>query len=212
MTGIRLAMAVMYAELEGAICSGPRRATKFTYASLAERAPKARRFSRDEALAELSQRYLQSHGPATCRDFAWWSGLTMADAKRGIEIVRAPGEDVDGLTYRSMESTTSGSARGGAAHLLPIYDEYLVAYRDRALVPHVQSQITAVPGWNVNFQHAVAVNGQVVGTWRTPNTSKSIVIQATLVSRLSARERRAIDQAARRYGRFRKAPIRLFMT
>jgi DNA glycosylase AlkZ-like len=212
MTGIRLAIAVMYAELEGVICSGPRRAAKFTYANLAERAAKSRRLDREDALAELSRRYLQSHGPATCRDFAWWSGLTMADAKRGIEMVGARREDVDGLTYRSLESTTPGSARGAAAHLLPIYDEYLVAYRDRAVVPHSQSRITVVPGWNVNFQHAVVFNGQVAGTWRTPATSKPIVIQATLVSGLGVGARRAVVQAARRYGGFQEAPVQVSMT
>ena len=38
--GQRLAHLVMHAELEGGICSGPRRGKQFTYALLAERAPK----------------------------------------------------------------------------------------------------------------------------------------------------------------------------
>ena len=76
MTGMRLAHLAMYAELEGVICSGPTRGSQFTYALLAERAPDARRLTRDEALGELSRRFFRSHGPATIRDFVWWSGLT----------------------------------------------------------------------------------------------------------------------------------------
>jgi hypothetical protein len=209
MTGPRLAMTVMYAELEGVICSGPRRGRKFTYANLAERAPKKARLDRDEALSELLTRYLQSHGPATVKDFSWWSGLTMADGKRAIEILGARRRDEDGLAYWSLDGRhpSTPRTRGSAALLLPIYDEYLVAYRDRVVVPHTQSQITKVPGWNVTFQHAVVINGQVAGTWRIPRVGGSIAIDVTLVPGLSARDRRAVADAAKRYGRFRRMPM-----
>ena len=123
-TTMRLAHLAMHAELEGVICSGPRRGRQFTYGLIAERAPDARRLERDEALAELARRFLRSHGPATVRDFVWWSGLATADAKRGFEACRAASEAVDGLTYWSVESSRAGALRDAAAHLLPIYDEY----------------------------------------------------------------------------------------
>ena len=207
MTGVRLAMAVMYAELEGVICSGPRRGKKFTYANLAERTPKPRRFVRDEALAELCTRYLQSHGPATVRDFSWWSGLTIADSRRAVEVVGARRRDKDGLAYWSLDDRPPKPARASAALLLPIYDEYLVAYRDRVAVPHIQAQITKVPGWNVTFQHAVVINGQVAGTWKVPLVAESIAIDATLVRGLSARAKQGVIDAAKRYGRFRRMPV-----
>ena len=141
-TSMRLAHLAMHAELEGVICSGPRRGKQFTYALVAERAPAGAPARRDEALAELARRFLRSHGPATVRDFVWWSGLATADAKRGFEACRAASEAVDGLTYWSVESSRAGALRDAAAHLLPIYDEYVVAYRDRAAVPHGPSGIT----------------------------------------------------------------------
>ena len=206
MSGSRLAMAVMYAELEGLICSGARRDRKFTYANLTERAPGAKLLGRDEALAALMTRYLQSHGPATVRDFSWWSGLTMADGRRAIEIVGARRRDEGGLAYWSLPGTPPGSARARAALLLPIYDEYLVAYRDRVVVPHIQPQMTKLPGWNT-FQHAVILNGQVAGTWRIPRVDDPIAIDVTLVPGLSARAKHAVIQAAKRYGRFRRMPV-----
>ena len=207
MTGVRLAMAVMYAELEGVVCSGPRRDRKFTYANLGDRAPKAKGLDRDEALARLLTRYLQSHGPATIKDFSWWSGLTMADGRRAIEMVRARPRGDGGLTYWHLDDNPPRAARGSGTLLLPIYDEYLVAYRDRVVVPHTQSQITKVPGWNVTFQHAVVINGQVAGTWRIPRVNDSIEIDATLVRGLAARERQGVIDAAKRYGRFRRRPV-----
>ena len=77
----------MRAELDGLICSGAFRGKQFTYALLEERAPRARVLARDEALAELTRRYFQSHGPAMINDFVWWSGLTVRDAKAGIAMV-----------------------------------------------------------------------------------------------------------------------------
>src|SRR5262245_46398415 len=60
--GIRLAMLTIYAELEGLICSGAYREKQLTYALLAARAPRAKRLSRDEALATLTRRFFSSHG------------------------------------------------------------------------------------------------------------------------------------------------------
>jgi hypothetical protein len=205
MTGSRLAMAVMYAELEGVVCSGPRRGRKFTYANFTERTTKPRRLDRDEALAELCRRYLQSHGPATVKDFSWWSGLTMADGRRAIEILGARRREEGGLAYWSLPDKLPSSARsrGTMPLLLPIYDEYLVAYRDRVVVPHSQARITKVAGWNVTFQHAVVINGKVAGTWRIPGVADRISIDVTLVRGVSARDKSAVVSAAKRYGRFR---------
>src|SRR5215216_1744383 len=99
--GQRLAYLMMSAELDGIICSGPRRGKQFTYALLEERAPKVRVLDPDEALAEFTKRYFSTRGPATLHDFTWWSGLTMADAKKGLELVkpRFEGEVIDGKTY-----------------------------------------------------------------------------------------------------------------
>lgn len=68
--GLRLGYLLMRAELDGMVCSGARRGKQFTYALLDERAPHAKTLGREEALAELAQRYFVSRGPATVQDFA----------------------------------------------------------------------------------------------------------------------------------------------
>ena len=96
--GPRLAHVMMHAELDAVICSGARRGKQFTYALLEERAPRAKVLPRDEALAELTRRYFASHGPATLRDYVWWSGLTARDARAGMadELARSrPRSTVD---------------------------------------------------------------------------------------------------------------------
>jgi hypothetical protein len=209
LAGIRLAHVMLYAEFEGVICSGPRRGRQFTYALVAERAPHARRMPRDEALAELSRRYFTSHGPATIRDFVWWSGLLTADAKRGAEMIGARREDAGGRTYWSLEAQRPTPARQPLAHLLPIYDEYIVAYRDREAVPHGPGAIGASAARSVTFHHPIVIAGHVAGTWRAGRNPRVPSIDATMLRPVTARERRALAEAAARYARFRGVPAAL---
>jgi hypothetical protein len=200
---MELAHIAMYAELEGLICSGPRRGKQSTYALLANRAPKGPRLQRDEALAELTRRYFRSHGPATIRDFVWWSGLKTADAKRGLEMIGAHRREIAGLIYWSLGRDPASRPRSKASlHLLPIYDEFLVAYRDHRAVPR--------PAYALgNFQHALAVGGRVAGTWRTTPASKGVAVIVETLRRLTPLERRALDQQLTRYQHFLGVPVSL---
>lgn len=199
---MQLGMITMYAELERLICSGPRLGKAFTYALLAARAPQARRLPPDEALATLTLRFFGSHGPATVKDFVWWSGLRTADARRGIEIARLRSVDRDGLRYwTTADVARARRVRATGAHLLPIYDEYLVAYRDRVAVPHGPGSIVRA-GRRVTFRHSLVIDGQVVGTWHLVNDIRRQTVQVTPLRLLSAREQRQVHQAAERYSAY----------
>ena len=203
---MELAHIAMHAELEGVICSGPRRGKQSTYALLADRAPNAKSLPIDEALAELTRRYLRGHEPATIRDFVWWSGLKTSDAKRGLEMNRARYHDVDGVRYWSLGRDSTGARRrSGTVHLLPIYDEYLVAYRDHHVVPR--------PAYLLgNFQHALVIGGQVAGTWRTGPSRNGVAVLLKTLRPLTGSERRMLAREVTRYSRFLGAPVLLSVT
>jgi hypothetical protein len=211
MQGQRLAHLMLYAELEAVVCSGPRRGSQFTYALLAERAPATPRLQRDEALGELCRRYFSSHGPATVRDFVWWSGLTTADAKRGLGICPARSEQADGRTYWSVGPGRAPGADPALTHILPVYDEYIVAYRDRDAVPHGPRSVDS-PGASVIFQHAVVIGGQVAGTWRVTRRMRGLTVHAALLRPLTPRDRRSLGEAVERYERFVEIPVDLVVS
>jgi hypothetical protein len=201
-TGQRLAHITLDAELKGIICSGPRRDKQFTYALVSERAPNARCLERDEALATLAERFFKSHGPATIRDFVWWSGILTPEAKRALEIIRTHRTIVDGETYFWKGNVEAHPVRRRhSAHLLPIYDEYLIAYRDRAAVPH-----TSPTRRRSAFPHPLVINGQISGTWRPVRLSTGVRVEISAARRLTADDRRSIDEAAARYAHFLGAP------
>jgi hypothetical protein len=199
LTGTQLSFLTMYAELEGIICSGPRRGKQMTYALVSERAGRLRRLSRDNALGELTSRYFRSHGPATVRDFVWWSGLKTADIRRGLDIAGATSFSADGLTYWSMGRAVRPPSEVGV-HLLPIYDEYLIAYRDRVAVPHAPGTLRPLPA-TVTFRNALVIDGQVAGTW-TIGSTRSPSVRVTPLRPLTSHERRALEAAVERFTRF----------
>jgi hypothetical protein len=199
---LRLTHIMMRAELDGVVCSGAKRGKQFTYALLDERAPQARTLEREEALAELTRRYFTSHGPAQAKDFVWWSGLTMSDVKAGIEIVKPQlaHETVDGQTYWFAESTPVSNP-STTAYLLPNFDEYGVAYRDRsALVdPSSEKQDPQDPFYLGNL---IVIDGKAVGSWKRTFSKGAAVITTQAYTRLSDAQLEAISAAAERYGAF----------
>jgi hypothetical protein len=209
--GIRAVLMLMRAELDGLICSGPRAGKEFTYALLEERVPRSRALTRDEALMELARRYFTSRGPATLQDFVWWSGLTTADARSGIEMA---GNDlsrdvIDGNVCWLPSTKRALRRTAGAAHLLPVYDEYLVAYKDRSAV--VDSRYCK-PGTNLLFGSTIVVNGRVAGTWKSTRSEHETLVTLSAFAPLTGRVRRAVDDAARRYGAFLGHAVRVATT
>jgi hypothetical protein len=198
--GQRLAHIIFHAELDAITCSGPRRGKQFTYALLAERAPQAKMLTRDEALAELTQRYFTSHGPATARDFVWWSGLTVADTKAGLALLGADlsQEKIDGQTCWVPASALPAAEPAHAAFLLPTYDELLVGYEGFG---------AAITGGRGNgewaaFTATIVLGGQVIGNWRRTITRGAAMIEVKSFAPLTALQREAITAAAGRYGAF----------
>ena len=199
--GPRLAHLMMNAELETLVCSGPRRGKKFTYALVDYRAPRASVLPADEALATLVNRYFRSHGPATVRDCAWWSGLSGADIRRGLDMIGAKREIIDDIEYWTAGQLSRSPTRDHQAHLLPIYDEYVVAYRDRVAVPHGFTAFKTSPR-SIVFQHTLIVGGQIAGTWRTSRSPSAGAVTPTLHRRITASERRCVADAAGRQHAF----------
>jgi hypothetical protein len=205
--GQRLIHILNRSALEGLTCYAARRGKQFTFALLDEWAPSARRLTRDEALAELAGRYFTSHGPATLQDFTWWSGLTTADARAGVEMARPrlQREVFDDRTYWLSSSTPAAKDESAAAHLLPAFDEYTVAYKDRGAVLH-PSHARQPNAAAAALGPVVVLDGRVVGTWKRTLKREAVVVETSLWTMLSRVERRALDAAAHRYGDFLGLP------
>ncbi|MBZ0292936.1 MAG: winged helix DNA-binding domain-containing protein [Anaerolineae bacterium] len=202
---VRLAYMVMHAELNALICSGPRRGKQFTYALLDERAPQARQLDADEALVELTRRYFTSHGPALVQDFAWWSGLTVADGKAGLELAKdhLAEMEIDGKSYWYAADTPVVQDTPSNAYLLPPYDEYTVAYKDYDPVIDPANLKQAKNGV---FGGAMMIHGRVMGYWRRTFRKGEALVQLEPFQPLTDAEAAAFDAALQRFGVFLEMP------
>jgi hypothetical protein len=209
--GVRLGFILMRAELDGVICSGARQGKQFTWALLDDRVPPMPSMDRDEALAMLARRYLASHGPATWRDFAWWSGLSATDARAAVEMVRSDfaSHDRDDRTYWFPEPDERVRRVNPTIHLLPNYDEHIVAYKhhDVSFDPVIHSRLDRQS--DVLMAHIIVMNGLVTGGWRRKVERKQVVIETQLLVKLSRADRNALKEAAAAYSEFLGMPVTL---
>lgn len=207
----RLACIVMRAELDGVICSGARRGKQFTYALFEERVTQPAGLDRDAALFELARRYFTTRGPATVHDFAWWSGLTIAEAKRGVDgaASKLRHATTDGRSYWLPLAERAARIASPLAHLLPNYDEYFIGFKDRSAFGArlktlgVEARTDALSG------HILFVDGQIVAGWKRTLAGRSAVIELKSLIRLTERERRAVGVAGRRFGEFLGLPVKI---
>jgi hypothetical protein len=176
---------------------------------LDERAPQTRRLEREESLAELSIRYFVSRGPATLEDYIWWSGLSLPDAKAGLEMVGAQlgHEALDGRTYWFAAFAPMVNTISPTAYLLPNFDEYVVGYTDRhAIIDKMHIQKLDARG-GVLANHTIVIEGRVAGIWRRTIKKNAVIIELSPFIPLTEAEERAIALAAGRYGAFLNLPV-----
>jgi hypothetical protein len=202
-----------YASQRAVTCIGPHLGKEQTFVLLDDWAPDPRRPSREEALATIALRYFRSHGPTTRQDFAGWTGLPAGDAKLGIAAAGLERVSVEGREayvapealegYAAPEAVAAG-VPGGAVLALPGFDEYLLGYKERALMLDEQHKQAIIPGGNGMFQWTIVRGGRVVGTWRRSVTKTRVTVD---VVPLAPVDRAEVDKALAPYGEFLGLPL-----
>ncbi len=201
--GQRLPHILMEAEIESLICSGPVIAKKQTYMLLEERVPKKNLLHKEEALALLAKKYFSSHGPATLADFIWWSGLRISDARKALEINQSTliSAEIDNETYWFTEPAFNQPPLPDSVYLLPAFDEYFIAYRNRSAAITLDHHTKAISNNGV-FRPILVVNGQISGLWKRTFTKNSVVIELDHFRPHNKKEVRLIEKASEKYGYF----------
>lgn len=195
----------------GWLVLGPLAGNQQLIAAFDEWIPSSRVLQREEAVAEFLLRYVRSHGPATLRDFAWWTQLPLTDVRRAGEVVRNELVELEfqGASYwLSPEAAVlleSGVPGARSVHLLPGFDEFVLGYTDRSLVLAPEHSDLIVPGGNGVFKKTVVAAGKVVGTWVLQGTGPRAAVVPELFDEarpLGPAAQAALAKAGQRYTRF----------
>ncbi len=191
----------------GLICLGPRRGKQTTIALLDDWVPDGKSMTGEQALSELAGRYFCSHGPATLADFAWWSGLNAADARAALHAarLRLVPLTLDGRTYWSGASGNAPIKASPEVHLLPAFDEFSVAYKDRRHLtdPALGKEI------GYGLSPSIISDGRLVGRWKRTLEKDAVQIELELLSPLNKKQRAALTAAADHYGAFVGLPAKI---
>jgi hypothetical protein len=131
----------------------------------------------------------------------------MKDARDGVaalgkSIVR---EQADGLLYGMIPSRTAAPPRAGSVYLLPNYDEYVVAFRDRAVMKAPVS-VDAPRGIDL-YAHPLIVDGLYAGTWRREENAGVVRIWTSPVHRLTRVHTKGLSGQAARMSEFLELPV-----
>lgn len=197
----RASYLMFNAEIDAIVCNGVKRGKLQTYALLDERVPKTTELSRDEAIAKLTLRYFTSHAPATLKDFIWWSGLPTGDARKGLEMNKSKfvSKEIEGQTYFLPDSLSVPKDEADSLHLLPAFDEFMVAYKDRSAALEPARAKEAITG-NGIFKPIIVVNGKIRGVWKRSVKKDSVVIEKILFNRFNDSETQIFQSKAQKYG------------
>ncbi|MET3173642.1 UNVERIFIED_ORG: hypothetical protein ABIB52_001477 [Arthrobacter sp. UYCu721] len=173
--------------------------------------PVSRDLEQQEAIAEFMLRYFRSHGPATVRDFAWWTQIPLTDVRAAFELVSGQLVELEfgGASYWMSPETASmlddGVPGQRSVLLLPGFDEFVLGYMDRSLVLAPEHANKIVPGGNGVFKKTVVAGGEVIGTWGRAGTTRSAAVVPELFDEttpLGAGAQVAFNKAAEQYQAF----------
>jgi hypothetical protein len=198
----RMPHILFHAELRMAVCSGPMRGKEHTYVPFADRVPAGPTFTEEEALAELARRWFSTRGPATIRDFRWWSGLSAAQALTGLGAVASElvSYEQDDRTYWFAESRRP--PKGPRVDLVQCYDETVISYTESRDLLATADVSFPVPRSVDGFTHVVLCDGRLAGHWRVHRLRGGVQVETRLARAFDAAEQAALEVAVARYEEF----------
>jgi hypothetical protein len=197
---LRSSHIMLRAETDRIVCNGPKKENQFTYALLSEKAV-SKKLSKEEALTLLAKKYFQSHGPATLQDFSWWSGLSVADSKIGLENIKDEmhGEEVkENMFWFYPVSPTF--KRTSKTVFLPAFDEFLISYKTRniSLAPEFSSKAFTINGI---FNPIMVHKSKVIGLWK-PELRKALSVNLDFFAKPNDAQKRACMAAGKDFAKF----------
>jgi hypothetical protein len=188
--------------------------TDYSYVLLSDLLPEVDPFAMrsQEASMKLAAQYFRAEAPARSKDFAWWAGINVTDAIKGMEEVKPKlvpvaieGTKDEYLIYEDdLEELYTFTPEESTFNLIPYRDTYLKGQReivDRFLrMEHADKPFSRWKGKLINDPIATIIReGQVIGVWEWNESSKNIdliLFENTPKPLQKSIEKRANDLAA----------------
>lgn len=198
---------VRQAIVEGHVCYGPQRGAETLLVRTDQWLPRLREWSEREAQQEFLRRYLRAYGPATTRDFAYWSGFSVAEARPIWESLRdewvevACGAARGAMLASDCKRAQRSGLREPTVSLLPNFDAYLLGHADKnhLLDARHYKPVFRSAGW---ISPVVLVDGRAAGVWSQAIEGKRLVINVAPFAKLTKPTCGRVEEEAAHLGAF----------
>ncbi len=200
---------VRQAIVEGLVCYGPERGKETALIRVEQWLPRQKQWAEQAAQQEFLRRYLHAYGPATRRDFAYWSGFSVADARPiweslGDELIAVPvGKTIGAMRADDWKPMRSSGPRRPAVRLLPNFDSYLLGHADKSQVMDARhyKRVFRSAGW---ISSVVLVGGRVAGLWSSTGSGRGKRLHVAIepFEKLSSLVRARVEEEAEGLGVF----------
>ncbi|MGH2956156.1 MAG: winged helix DNA-binding domain-containing protein [Solirubrobacterales bacterium] len=173
---------VLTAVVSGIAFLGPDRGAATCLIRREDWLPEQPPVDRETALGELARRYLGAFGPATDRDFAYWSGLGLGEVRAGLERISAELERVHaaGETMLALPGSPPRLPRRGQVRMLGNFDTYMLGWKDRSFSVSSRHEARVKEGGGGWIRPVVVHDGVVIGGWRSSRKGGRIEISLDL--------------------------------
>jgi len=201
---------------EGLICYGRGEGSEIVFIRTDHWLPKLKLkpMSATEAQCALLRKYLHAYGPATLHDFSHWAGISMQEVRplRALlepELAEIPAQKKNCLLLREdVAALNSRSGKERCVRLLPLFDSYLLAHRekDHLLSAQHYKRVYRNQGW---ISPVVLIDGAIAGIWSHKVQGKKLLVNIEPFGKLSKLERAGIEREAESLALYHDASLEL---
>lgn len=156
--------------------------------------------SDEEALSRLARGYLRAYGPASIRDFAYWTGMRMREARPVFDSLSDSlvevAVDEHRVTLLILEEDVSvfldAAERPTRPRLLPQFDALIMGHKDktRFIEPPERGRIFQPRG---DVAATIMVDGRVQGVWTLRKVKKLWRLELSPFNKLSEEKVKALE-------------------
>ena len=165
------------------------------------------------AQCALFRKYLRAYGPATLRDFSHWAGISMQEVKAlrpllEAELAEIPGANNRLLLRDDVAVLNSNDAAKSSIRLLPSFDAYLLAHRDKDHLVSAKhyKRIYRNQWW---ISPVVLINGLIAGVWSYKLKNKQVQVEIEPFGKISRPVRSGIEREAESLANFFETSLQL---
>lgn len=125
------------------------------------------KMNKEKAKILLVEKFLEAFGPATLKDFVWWSGFTKKESEKisdKIETIDI-GEDLL-LLKKEAKEFKNFKPSGESLSLLSAFDQYVITYK-YSICPRLinEKYLNKIYNKYGELHNPIIRNGRIVGKW-----------------------------------------------